>query len=297
LQFPWRWLVVLEAPLAIFFAAAIWPRKANQNSARPWRRIAVATLCAMGFLAATVFTAHNFFQTCDDEDAVSPMVSAYRAGAGFEGYDEYTPPGADNFLLPTGLPEACLTSDSATVLGALPKNAEQDGQEEQDEQDSGDARPVWKPAQGSCEKVLHWQSDQPEHLRLVTAIGYTDTPVQPRLQSHAAAVPPLRFAAPPHPRFLILRLRSFPAWRIAVNGYPVSALPQRDDGLIVVPVWPGTIALTVDWTTTPDVVAGRWLSALAALLLAGLWLLERKPWLLDRKLGLLERKPGRPRLL
>ena len=28
LQFPWRWLVVLEAPMAIFFAAAVWPRNA-----------------------------------------------------------------------------------------------------------------------------------------------------------------------------------------------------------------------------------------------------------------------------
>ena len=27
LQFPWRWLVVLEAPLGIFFAAAIWPAR------------------------------------------------------------------------------------------------------------------------------------------------------------------------------------------------------------------------------------------------------------------------------
>jgi len=34
--------------------------------------------------------------------------------------------------------------------------------------------------------------------------------------------------------------------------------------------------VTVDWTTTPDVLAGRWLSALALLLLTALWLLERK---------------------
>jgi hypothetical protein len=79
-----------------------------------------------------------------------------------------------------------------------------------------------------------------------------------------------------HAGFLILRLRSYPAWRIAVNGYPVAALPHRDDGLIVVPVWPGIIALTVDWTTTPDVIAGRWLSALAVLALTALWFLERK---------------------
>jgi hypothetical protein len=71
-------------------------------------------------------------------------------------------------------------------------------------------------------------------------------------------------------------MRSYPAWRVAINGYPVASLPHRDDGLIVVPVWPGTIILAVDWTTTPDVIAGRWLSALAVLLLTALWLLERK---------------------
>jgi hypothetical protein len=85
-----------------------------------------------------------------------------------------------------------------------------------------------------------------------------------------------RTALPSLPSFLILRMRSYPAWRVAINGYPVASLPHRDDGLIVVPVWPGTIILAVDWTTTPDVIAGRWLSALAVLLLTALWLLERK---------------------
>jgi hypothetical protein len=32
----------------------------------------------------------------------------------------------------------------------------------------------------------------------------------------------------------------------------------------------------VDWADPPVVIAGRWLSVLAAMLLAGLWLLERK---------------------
>jgi hypothetical protein len=36
------------------------------------------------------------------------------------------------------------------------------------------------------------------------------------------------------------------------------------------------VNLTVDWTATPDAIAGRWLSGLAVLLLTGLWLLERK---------------------
>ena len=68
LQFPWRWLVVLEAPMAIFLAAAVWPGE----SARSWRRIAVGSACAAVFVAMTAYRRKDFFQICDDEDAVRP---------------------------------------------------------------------------------------------------------------------------------------------------------------------------------------------------------------------------------
>jgi hypothetical protein len=45
---------------------------------------------------------------------------------------------------------------------------------------------------------------------------------------------------------------------------------------MAVPVPQGPVDLTVDWGATPDAVAGRWLSALAVLLLTGLWFWERK---------------------
>jgi hypothetical protein len=232
LQFPWRWLVVLEAPMAIFFTAAIWP-------ARRWLRVAVVALCAAFFLTATAFVAKDFYQACDDQDAVAPMVSAYRSGAGFMGASEYAPPSADNTLIATGLPAACMVTDPAAVLGVIPNGVEAD-----------EAIPDWNAAQGSCDATLSWQSDQPEHKRLSALV--------------------------PHAGFLILRLRGYPAWRIAVNGRPIASLPQRDDGLIAVPVPQGSVDLAVDWTTTPDHILGRWLSALAVLLLTALWLLERK---------------------
>jgi hypothetical protein len=230
LQFPWRWLLVLEAPMAIFFAAALWPT-------RRWLRVAVAALCAAFFMAATAFVAKDFYQACDDEDAVAPMLSAYRSGAGFAGASEYAPPGTDNELLPPGLPAACLVTDPVTILGWSPG-----GQLE--------APLVWKEDQRSCIAILSWQSDQPEHKRLRALV--------------------------PRAGFLILRLRGYPAWRIVVNGRPIASLPHRDDGLIAVPIPQGPVDLAVDWTTTPDVIAGRWLSALAVLLLTALWLLERK---------------------
>ena len=45
---------------------------------------------------------------------------------------------------------------------------------------------------------------------------------------------------------------------------------------MAVPVPQGPVDLTVDWIITGDIIAGRWLSLLALLLLTALFLLERK---------------------
>ena len=74
----------------------------------------------------------------------------------------------------------------------------------------------------------------------------------------------------------MLRLTRYPAWRVMLNGRRLADLPQRNDGLLTIPVPQGRVELTVSRATTPDVTAGRWFSALAVLLLTALWLLERK---------------------
>ena len=231
LQFPWRWLVVLEAPMAIFFASAVWP----SQSARRWQRFTVATVCALVFLGASAAAGKLFFQVCDSEDNVLAMGEVYRAGTGFEGAGEYSPIGADNSMIAVGLPAACLVDAPTTELG-------QGAQE--------DVNPVWSPGQHSCEATFAAATNLPQHLRIS--------------------------AVAPHAGYLILRLRNYPAWQVKVNGQPVSDLPRRNDGLMAVPVPQGPVDLTVDWTTTPDVLAGRRLSALAVLLLTGLWFMERK---------------------
>jgi hypothetical protein len=76
--------------------------------------------------------------------------------------------------------------------------------------------------------------------------------------------------------FLILRLRTYPAWRITVNGKPVTGLPARADGLLAVPVPQGPVNLAVDWTTTTDVITGRCVSVVALMGLIALGLLERR---------------------
>jgi hypothetical protein len=79
-----------------------------------------------------------------------------------------------------------------------------------------------------------------------------------------------------HAGYLILRLRYYPAWGVKVNGIPVTPRAERERGLMAIPVPQGKVQVSVDWTTTGDVVAGRWVSAVAFLLLTGLYAFERK---------------------
>jgi hypothetical protein len=231
LQYPWRWLEAVEAPMGILFAAAVWPRTLRG------RRVAVYA-CAAAFLAAIAYADVEFFQVCDDEDAVASMVTTYRAGAGFEGMAEYEPPGGDDTMIATGLPDACLVGDPTIVLGKPVA-------------DDPDANPAWTPTQGSCMATLAFSNGSrgnPEHRAMDAEI--------------------------PEPGYLVLRLLSYPAWTIRANGQTQTRLTQRDDGLILLPVAQGPLHLAVDWTTTRDVVGARWLSAMSLLLLVALWIFE-----------------------
>ncbi len=235
LQFPWRWLLVLEAPMAIFFIAAIWPAPSARRS---WR-VAVSLVCIALFVGMTACADKFFYQSCDAEESVPGMLDAYRAGHGFLGTDEYEPIGSEFSLIPTGLPAACLVGDPNTALGKAPE--------------APDLPFTWDAAQGSCQATYAWAPTPGQashrHLRIVATID--------------------------HPGTLVLRLLRFPAWQIKINGQPATDLPQRDDGLIAVPVAQGPVEVTADWRTTTDVLIGRWLSLLFALLLAGLFWVEK----------------------
>jgi len=113
---------------------------------------------------------------------------------------------------------------------------------------------VWNPAQGSCDATFaaapESQPTQPEHLQIATDL--------------------------PHPGYLVLRLRSYPAWQVRLNGQPAPAHAPREDGLMAIPFPQGPVNLTVDWHTTDDVLAGRWISGISLLLVTLLCLLERR---------------------
>jgi hypothetical protein len=233
LQYPWRWLEAVEAPMAIFVVAAIWPSGRRA-------RLSVLVVCGAVFLASTIYAAKVFFQVCYPEDTVASVLFDYRSGAGAVGMYEYEPPGGDDSSIATGLPDACLVSEPSLVLG-------------KPDPDDPDANPIWNPDQGSCQATfttLHGSQTNPEHREIRATT------------SHAG--------------YFVLRLVSYPAWRIRVNGQLPTTLPKRTDGLIVVPVPQGAVDVTVDWTRSPDVLAGRWLSAVSVLLLIALWWVERR---------------------
>jgi len=142
LQFPWRWLVVVEVPFAIFVAQAVWTRT--------WRW-AMAAGCAVACVGMAVLAGGVFFTPCYVEDSVPGMLAAYRAGAGFEGADEYSPEYADSSLIATGLPGACLVTDPQVKLG----------------EGAGDQQPQWSPGQGSCVQAFGFEAGgNAEHWRV-----------------------------------------------------------------------------------------------------------------------------------
>ena len=147
LQYPWRWVLTVEAPMAIFLAAAVWP---SASSSR-WLRRAVAALCALAFLTTTFFAARTFLRDCREGDTVADLLAMYRAGGGLEGADEYEPPGSDHWKIATALPDACFSADPDTALGVA-------GPDE--------LIPAWRPEQGSCEGTATAQFREPEHLRI-----------------------------------------------------------------------------------------------------------------------------------
>ncbi len=241
LQYPWRLLEAVEAPMAIFFVAAVW--QAGRRA-----RAVVVVACGAWFLAATVFAGTYFFQVCDDEDAVAPMLSAYHAGAGFEGMYEYEPPGGDDSSIARGLPDACLVSDPSAMLGKA-------------DPDNPDSNPVWSAGENSCEATFTTVNG----ARANSEPGPEPNPEHRTIRGTI-----------PHSGYLVLRLLSYPAWRVRVNGQLVTTLPKRDDGLIAVPVPQGPVELTVDWVNSADVVAGRWLSGVSVLVITVFCLFKRR---------------------
>jgi hypothetical protein len=98
LQFPWRWLLVLEAPMATFFAAAVWT-----GSVRG--RIVLAGTCALLFVAIVAGVNRYWFLHCGGMSA--RIEQAFYAGEGTDGKFEYAPPMAEHTIVEKELQDTC----------------------------------------------------------------------------------------------------------------------------------------------------------------------------------------------
>jgi hypothetical protein len=226
LQFPWRWLMVLATPYAILLAAA------TPLASRRWRlgsTIAWTSILLIFAVGAALF----FFQYCDEEDEVANQFTIFHNGSGIEGTDEYAPAGADNSLVASGLPQACLVSDPDQQLGEA----------------DPDAAPVWYPEQGSCDDTFTADLWQNEH-KLIPIDTDSNGFVILRLRRY----PAWRITVNGQPANQLTDRLAHP-------------LPLRDDGLVVVPVNAGQSTIEVRWTNTRDVLQGRWISGSSVLVL------------------------------
>jgi hypothetical protein len=227
LQFSWRWLLVLEAPMAIFFAAAIWFVPVR-------KRIPVLAACCGLFLVLSAGAGKywSWFQEC--EAGQDHVVEAEEIGIGVHGKPEYAPMGVRSSEVRYGLWDACLVPALAS--------------------DSPQPRPPLnpppKPRPGGCSAGFKAVLFQPEHKQVTGVADY--------------------------PGYLLVKLRSYPAWRVTVNGRPTNPAVEPEYGLMAVPVPQGPVKVIIDWGTTSDVIAGRWISVVSLLLFIGLWLLERR---------------------
>jgi hypothetical protein len=66
---------------------------------------------------------------------------------------------------------------------------------------------------------------------------------------------------------LILNLRDYPAWQIALNGTPIATRIQRDDGLITIPLSAGPSTIDITYTQTVDQTLGDIITVISLALL------------------------------
>jgi 6-pyruvoyl-tetrahydropterin synthase-like protein len=90
-QFPWRWLDILDLVFAIFVAAAL-----SQMQRRWLTRLATIVV----FLAIGTAAGAMVGDAWWDSGDVPAMAAAIRSGRGYEGANEYAPSGSDRYELP-----------------------------------------------------------------------------------------------------------------------------------------------------------------------------------------------------
>ncbi len=246
LQFPWRWLLV--AGVLSGLACAVFAESALTRGSPGFRRIngrlsnarlgkdrLLAGVLCLYALLAGALAEHAFTQPCDDEDNVVAQQALLAPSNAPPGFE-----GTDEYT-----PR---NAQHGEIQQGLPSARVLPAPDADEGDDTATPNPAWQapaPASGSIQ-VEAWQ---PEDKRLTVTT--------------------------PAPGFLVLRLMDYPAWQVSLDGRTLPSRPHREDGLLTLPVPGGSSRVRVAWRTTPDIEAGRALSALALALLAGLSLRRR----------------------
>ncbi|HEX3572688.1 MAG TPA: 6-pyruvoyl-tetrahydropterin synthase-related protein [Acidobacteriaceae bacterium] len=88
--------------------------------------------------------------------------------------------------------------------------------------------------------------------------------------SQPGITPPHFSVTAPRAEYLILNLRNYPAWRVELNGERAIEREQRRDGLIAIPIPPGTSTIDLRYARMLDDKVGISVSIVSVLILLGL---------------------------
>ncbi len=103
LQFPWRFLAILSAVLALAIALVLAPLKLKPLT---------TTILTLAIAAGLTWPAYQaFHQSCDSGDTVKARVALFHSNQGTDPTDEYTPTTADNDALARNNPPYWLSQN------------------------------------------------------------------------------------------------------------------------------------------------------------------------------------------
>ncbi len=84
-----------------------------------------------------------------------------------------------------------------------------------------------------------------------------------------------------HSGKLELKLFSYPAWRVEVNGHPVAAEARKITAQVVIPVGAGENHVQITFARTPDRKIGGYISILTVILILGVMILNQRTTLIS----------------
>lgn len=117
LQFPWRLLVLLEAPMSVLLVAAVLQYKGLLTRRRLWIRRGALAACTTVFSLAILFAGFFFYRVDPVPGGLTFVTLAlHQYRIGIAPAAEYTPLGAHDELLNWGLPDSCVAENAYQKL-------------------------------------------------------------------------------------------------------------------------------------------------------------------------------------